>query len=50
MRYLLQIYSDTGPEEFARLSTEEQDTIVGEYLAVSRSPGVVDGHHPLESQ
>ena len=51
MKYLLQIYSDTGPEEFARLSTEEQDTIVGEYLAVSRSPGVVDGHQlqPVET-
>jgi hypothetical protein len=43
MKYLLQIYSDTGPEEFARLSVDEQDAIVGEYLAVSRSPGVVDG-------
>lgn len=43
MKYLLQIYSDTGPADLARLSTDEQDAIVGEYLAVSRSPGVVDG-------
>ena len=41
MKYLLQIYSDTGPADLARLSTVEQDAIVGEYLAVSRSPGVV---------
>ncbi|HEY1316855.1 MAG TPA: YciI family protein [Gaiella sp.] len=43
MKYLLQIYSDTGPAEFARLPKDEQDAIVDEYLAVSRSPGVVDG-------
>ncbi len=43
MKYLLQIYSDTGPADLAQLSTDEQDAIVGEYLAVSRSPGVVDG-------
>ena len=43
MKYLLQIYSDTGPAEFARLPQEEQDAIVEEYLTVSRSPEVVDG-------
>jgi hypothetical protein len=43
MKYLLQIYSTTGPEEFARLSPHEQDAILEEYLDVSRSPGVVDG-------
>ena len=43
MKYLLQIYSDTGPADLARLSADEQDAIFGEYLAVSRSPGVVDG-------
>ena len=43
MKYLLQIYSATRPADFARLPADEQDAIVGEYLAVSRSPGVVDG-------
>lgn len=41
MKYLLQIYSNTGPEDFARLPADEQDALVGEYLAVSRSSGVV---------
>ena len=43
MKYLLQIYSTTGPEDFARLTADEQSSILDEYLAVSRSPGVVDG-------
>jgi hypothetical protein len=43
MKYLLQIYSGTGPEEFSRLCTHEQEAIVGEYLAVGQSPGVVGG-------
>jgi hypothetical protein len=43
MKYLLQIYPHQGPEEFERLSMDEQDALVAEYLAVSRSPGVVDG-------
>jgi hypothetical protein len=43
MKYLLQIYSQTGPEEFSRLPAHEQQALVDEYLAVSRLPGVVDG-------
>jgi hypothetical protein len=43
MKYLLQIYSDTGPEELERLPAHEQEALVDEYLAVSRLPGVVDG-------
>ena len=43
MKYLLQIYPHLGPEEFERLPADERDAIVEEYLAVSRSPGVVDG-------
>jgi len=43
MKYLLQIYPHQGPEDWARLSTDEQDALVTEYLEVSRSPGVVDG-------
>ena len=43
MKYLLQIYPDMGLEEFARLSADEQEAIVDEYLAVHKSPGVVGG-------
>ena len=43
MKYLLQIYPDMGLEEFERLPVDEQDAIVGEYLAVHRAPGVVGG-------
>ena len=43
MKYLLQIYSDTGPEEFSRLPAHEQEALVGEYLAIEQSPGVVGG-------
>ena len=43
MKYLLQIYPHQGPEDWARLSADEQDALVAEYLEVSRSPGVVDG-------
>lgn len=43
MKYLLQIYPHLEPEEFERLPEDERDAIVDEYLAVSRSPGVVDG-------
>jgi len=43
MKYLLQIYPDMGLEEFARLSADEQEAIVDEYLAVHASPGVVGG-------
>ena len=51
MKYLLQIYPHLGPEEFEQLSEDERAAIVEEYLAVSRSPGVVDGHQlqPVET-
>ena len=43
MKYLLQIYPHLEPEELEQLPDDERDAIVEEYLAVSRSPGVVDG-------
>jgi hypothetical protein len=43
MKYLLQIYPNYDPDEFARLAEDERDAIVDEYLAVSRAPGVVGG-------
>jgi hypothetical protein len=51
VKYLLQIYSDIGPAEFGRLTTDEQDAIVGEYLAIRQSPGVIGGEQlqPVET-
>lgn len=43
MRYLLQIYSGAAMAEYERLSAEEQDAIVGEFRAISQSPGVIGG-------
>jgi hypothetical protein len=49
MKYLLQIYTAAG--EFEGLSAEEQQAIVGEYLAIERSPGVIGGNQlqPVET-
>jgi hypothetical protein len=44
MKYLLQIYSGGAMDEYERLSEDEQNAIVGEYLALERSPGVVGGN------
>jgi hypothetical protein len=51
MKYLLQIYSGGAIEEFERLSEEEQNAVVGEYLAISQSPAVVGGDQlqPVET-
>ena len=43
MRYLLQIYSGAALAEYERLSVDEQDAIVGEFRAISQSPGVIGG-------
>ena len=49
MKYLLQNYTD--PELVARLSPDELEAVRGEYLAVLRSPGVLDGQQlqPVET-
>jgi hypothetical protein len=49
MKYLLQIYPAAG--EFERLSEDEQNAVVGEYDAISQSPGVIGGEQlqPLET-
>jgi hypothetical protein len=51
MKYLLQIYSDDAREEFEQLSPAEQEAIVGEYLAIGQSPGVIGGNQlqPVET-
>lgn len=51
MKYLLQIYSDALRDEFERLAEDEQEAIVGEYLAIRQSPGVIGGEQlqPVET-
>jgi hypothetical protein len=51
MKYLLQIYSDTATAEYESLSADQQQAIVGEYLAVREAPGVVGGEQlqPVET-
>ncbi len=43
MKYLLQIYDRGASEQVARLPAEEEAAIVGEYLAIGQSPGVIGG-------
>jgi hypothetical protein len=51
MKYLLQIYSDAARAEFAQLPAHEQEAIVGEYITVRESPGVIGGEQlqPVET-
>jgi hypothetical protein len=51
MKYLLQIYQGSSREEFERLSADEQQAIVEEYLAIRQSPGVIGGDQlqPVET-
>jgi hypothetical protein len=43
MKYLLQIYPNGATADFARLSAHEQEAIVGEFIAIRQSPGVIGG-------
>ncbi len=43
MKYALLIYSREAPEEYARLSPEDQEAIMGEYFAISELPQTVGG-------
>jgi hypothetical protein len=49
VKYLLQIYPATG--ELEGLSDDELNAVIGEYLAIRRSPGVIDGEQlqPVET-
>jgi hypothetical protein len=49
MKYLLQIYP--ASDEFEGLSEDEQNAIIGEYLAIGQSPGVIGGNQlqPVET-
>ncbi|MGH2797459.1 MAG: YciI family protein [Thermoleophilaceae bacterium] len=51
MKYLLQIYSGAATAELARLSAHEQEAILGEYIAIRQSPGVIGGDQlqPVET-
>ena len=43
MKYLLQIYAGPARDEYDRLTADEQQAIVDEYLAIGKSPGIVGG-------
>ena len=43
MQYMLLIHSGDAPEQWNNLGEDEQKAILGEYLAISRSPGVIGG-------
>jgi hypothetical protein len=43
MKYLFQNYPGRSVEEFDRLSADQQQAIVEEYLAIRQLPGVVGG-------
>ena len=51
MKYLLQNYPGRSAEEFERLSEDERQAIVEEYLAIRQLPGVVGGEQlqPIET-
>jgi hypothetical protein len=51
VKYILQIYSGGAIDEFERMSEDERGAVVGEYLAIERSPGVIGGDQlqPVET-
>lgn len=51
MKYLLQIYPGTATAEVERLPAYEQEAILGEYMAIRQSPGVIGGERlqPVET-
>src|ERR1700679_796298 len=44
MQYMLLIYSGESMDEFDKLSEAEQKGILGEYYAISETPGVTGGN------
>ena len=51
MKYLLQNFPGSSREPFERLSADEQQALVEEYLAIGQSPGVIGGEQlqPVET-
>ena len=43
MQYLLQMYSGDAIAEYEKLSEDEQTRVLGEYYAISETPGVIGG-------
>jgi len=43
MRYLLQIFSSEAVDGWERLTSKEQQAVMGEYMAISQAPGVSGG-------
>jgi hypothetical protein len=44
MKYMIQIYLNDSMTRLAELPEDEQTLVHAEYLAISRTPGVIDGH------
>ena len=44
MKYLIQIYLNDSMAQIAKLPEEKQESIYGEYRAILRAPGVIDGN------
>jgi hypothetical protein len=44
MQYMLLIYSGEATNEFEGLSEDQQQAIMGEYYAISETPGVTGGN------
>ena len=51
MRYMLLIQAGDARARFNGLSDDEQNAVMGEYLAIRQTPGVTDGNqlHPAET-
>ena len=43
MKYMLLIFSGDSTGEYERLSEDEQNAIMGEYMAISQEPGALGG-------
>jgi hypothetical protein len=43
VKYALLIYSDEAPDRFNELSEDQQNSIMGEYFAISELPGTYAG-------
>ena len=44
MKYMIQIYLNDSMAKIAELPEDEQESIYGEYRAISQAPGVIDGN------
>jgi hypothetical protein len=51
VKYILQIYSDGAASAFDRLSEDEQNAVIGEYLVLGQLPAVIAGDQlqPVET-